>query len=215
MSLPSRSTVTRLSGRGRSSVESQKSIAWRAIRSSVHSGASFVSPGFSPRNIAGLRLADHLDVPERVVEVVAAEVEVVEPERLLERRSGSPRARARAPPSSRGTCSCGRPGRSRWRGRSGACRSPSASSSFAVLAAPHATTTMSPAIRSSPPSRSTTTSVTAVPASFVPSLTTFAFVSSVTFACSSAGRTPSTSASDLAWTRHGKPSQVAQRMHVL
>ena len=38
-----------------------------------------------------------------------------------------------------------------------------------------------PVIRSSPPSRSTTTSVTAVPASFVSSLTTFAFVSSVTF----------------------------------
>ena len=36
-----------------------------------------------------------------------------------------------------------------------------------MFAAPHATTTMSPAIRSSPPSRSTTTSVTAVPASFV------------------------------------------------
>ena len=66
-----------------------------------------------------------------------------------------------------------------------------------MLAAPHATTTTSAAKRSSPPSRSTTTSVTAVPASFVSSLTTFAFVSSVTFACSSAGRTPSTSASDL------------------
>ena len=45
--MPSRSTVTRFSGRGRSSVESQKSIAWRATRSRVHSGASFVSPGFS------------------------------------------------------------------------------------------------------------------------------------------------------------------------
>ena len=84
-----------------------------------------------------------------------------------------------------------------------------------MLAAPHATTTMPPAIRSSPPSRSTTTSVTAVPASFVPSLTTFVFVSSVTFIWKVAGRTPSTSASDFAWTMHGKPSQVAQRMHVL
>ncbi len=80
---PSRSTLTRLSGRGRSSVESQKSIACLAMRSSVHSGASFVSPGCSPRNIGGRRLADHLDVPERVVEVVGAEVEVVQPERLL------------------------------------------------------------------------------------------------------------------------------------
>ena len=38
---------------------------------------------------------------------------------------------------------------------------------------------------------------------------------SVTFGYSSAGRTPSTSASDLACTRHGKPSHVAQRTHVL
>jgi hypothetical protein len=56
--------------------------------------------------------------------------------------------------------------------------------------------------------------VTAVPSPFVSSLTTFAFVRSVTFGCSRAGRTPSTSASDFACTRHGKPSQVAQRMHV-
>ena len=83
-----------------------------------------------------------------------------------------------------------------------------------MLAAPQATTTTSAANRSSPPSRSTTTSVTAVPPSFVSSSTTLAFVSSVTFGCSSAGRTPSTSASDFAWTRQGKPSQVAQRMHV-
>ena len=88
-------------------------------------------------------------------------------------------------------------------------------SSLAVLAAPHATTTTSPANRSSAPSRSTTTSVTAVPGSFVTSLVTLAFVRSVTFGWSSAGRTPSTSASDFAWTRHGNPSQVAQRMHVL
>ncbi len=69
--------------------------------------------------------------------------------------------------------------------------------------------------RSSLPSRSTTTSVTAVPSTFVSSLMTLAFVSSVTFGCSSAGRTPNTSASDLAWTRHGNPSHVGQRMHVL
>ena len=40
-------------------------------------------------------------------------------------------------------------------------------------------------------------------------------VHSVTFGCCSAGRTPSTSASALAWTMHGKPSQLSQRMHVL
>ena len=45
------STVTRLSGRGRSSVESQKSTACRATCSSDQCGANLVSPGFSPRNI--------------------------------------------------------------------------------------------------------------------------------------------------------------------
>ena len=84
-----------------------------------------------------------------------------------------------------------------------------------MLAAPQATTTTSAENRSSPPSRSTTTSVTAVPSPFVSSLATLAFVRSVTFECSSAGRTPSTSASDFACTRHGKPSHVAQRMQVL
>ena len=84
-----------------------------------------------------------------------------------------------------------------------------------MFAAPQASTTRSPAYRSSTPSRSTTTSVTAVPASFVTSFTTWAFVSSVTLGCSSAGRTPSTSASDLPCTRQGKPSQFAQRTHAL
>jgi hypothetical protein len=40
-------------------------------------------------------------------------------------------------------------------------------------------------------------------------------VISVTFGYSSAGRTPTTSASALAWTMQGKPSHVAQRMQVL
>ena len=65
------------------------------------------------------------------------------------------------------------------------------------------------------PSRSTTTSVTALPAGFVRSATASALVSRVTFGCSSAGRTASTSASDLACTRHGKPSQVGQRTQAL
>ena len=81
------------------------------------------------------------------------------------------------------------------------------------MAAPHETTTISPAKVSVSPSCSTTTPVTAVPASFVSSLTAFAFVSSVTFGCSSAGRTAITSASDFAWTTQGKPSQLAQRTH--
>ena len=61
------------------------------------------------------------------------------------------------------------------------------------------------------PPRRTTTPVTVEPAASVSRRTTSAFVSSVTFACSSAGRTPRTSASDLACTTHGKPSQVPQR----
>ena len=80
-----------------------------------------------------------------------------------------------------------------------------------MFAAPQATTTMSAEYRSVAPSRSTTTAVTAVPASFVSSLPALALVSSVTFGCSSAGRTPSTSASDLPCTAHGKPSQFWQR----
>jgi hypothetical protein len=79
------------------------------------------------------------------------------------------------------------------------------------LTAPQETTTTSPANLSVAPSRSTTTSVTAVPDSLVSSLTAFAFLSSVTLGCSRAGLTASTSASDLACTRQGKPSQSGQR----
>ena len=49
--LPSRASVTRFSGRGRSSVESQKSTACLATSSSENVGASLVWSGFSPRNI--------------------------------------------------------------------------------------------------------------------------------------------------------------------
>ena len=49
--MPRLSTVTRFSGRGRSSVDSQKSTACLATSSSDQVGANFVSPGFSPRNI--------------------------------------------------------------------------------------------------------------------------------------------------------------------
>ena len=69
---------------------------------------------------------------------------------------------------------------------------------------------MSAAYRSVSPSRSTTTSVTAVPAGLVSSLTACAFRSSVTLSCLRAGRTPSTSASDLACSGQGKPSQESQ-----
>ena len=85
------------------------------------------------------------------------------------------------------------------------------SRSLAELAAPHETTTRSDMNVSVPPSCSTTTPVTAVPASFVSSFVARAFVISVTFGCSSAGRTAMTSASDFAWTRQGNPSQSGQR----
>ena len=51
MTLPSGASVTRLSGLGRSSVESQKSTACFATSSRLNVGASLVSIGFSPRNI--------------------------------------------------------------------------------------------------------------------------------------------------------------------
>jgi hypothetical protein len=73
-----------------------------------------------------------------------------------------------------------------------------ASSSLAELAAPQETTTTSALNVSWVPSRSTATSVTAVPDELVWSPTACAFLNSVTFLYSSAGRTASTSASDLA-----------------
>ena len=111
----------------------------------------------------GLRLADHLDAAERELEVVAAEVEVVQARGSSGRRSGSLPWRARAPPGCCGRCSCARADRTGWRGRSGACSVAEASSSFAELAAPQETTTMSALKVSSVPSRSTATSVTALP----------------------------------------------------
>ena len=53
---PSARSVTRFSGRGRSSVESQKSTAWFATSRSVRSGASLVWIGFSPRYISACDL---------------------------------------------------------------------------------------------------------------------------------------------------------------
>ena len=49
---PSGPRVTRLSGWGRSSVDSQKSTACSATSRSAQFGANLVSSGFSPRNIA-------------------------------------------------------------------------------------------------------------------------------------------------------------------
>ena len=57
--------------------------------------------------------------------------------------------------------------------------------------------------------------MTAVPAGLVSSFTTRALRTRVTLACSRAGRTPTTSASDLACSGHGKPSQSAHRTQML
>jgi hypothetical protein len=78
--------VTRFSGRGRSSVESQKSTAWRASRLECPRRRELRLERLLTAEHVGLRLADHLDAAQRVLVVVAAEVEVVEPERLLEDR---------------------------------------------------------------------------------------------------------------------------------
>ena len=67
---------------------------------------------------------------------------------------------------------------------------------------------MSAEYRTVSPSCSATTWVTAVPAALVSSFTTRALRTRVTLACSRAGRTPATSASDLACSGHGKPSQA-------
>ncbi len=74
---------------------------------------------------------------------------------------------------------------------------------------------MSASKRCGAPFTSASTPVTAVPAALVSSFVARALRSSVTFGCSSAGRTAITSASDLACTRQGKPSQVWQRMQRL
>ena len=116
-------------------------------------------------------LADHLDVAQRVVDVVGAEVEVVEARASSGRRSGSAPATAPARPGCCGTCSCARPGRTRWQARPGCASDAEASSSLALFAAPQETTTRSPVNVSRSPSRSTTTPVTVVPAAFVSSFT--------------------------------------------
>jgi hypothetical protein len=56
LTLPSFSSVTRFSGSGRSSVESQKSTAWVAMSLSANVGASLVSIGFSPLYISACDL---------------------------------------------------------------------------------------------------------------------------------------------------------------
>ena len=213
VSLPSRSTVTRFSGRGRSSVESQNRSRARRRRSSDHCGASRVSPGFSPRNIGACdfptiwmfpsgRSNSSLGSRSRSARASSG------------RSSGSPPGRARARPGCCGTCSFGRPGRIRWQGRPGAVvrRREQQLGGVGRAAGEHdhvAGDRLGCAVAL------TTTPVTAVAGALRLEPHGRRVVSSVTFWCSSAGRTPSTSASDLPWTAHGKPSQFWQRTHAL
>jgi len=81
--------------------------------------------------------------------------------------------------------------------------------------APHDTTTTFPEYVSGTPFRSTCTAVISRPEGLVSRRLTNASVTSVTFGCASAGSTQITWASALAWTRHGKPSQVSHRMQRL
>ena len=203
--LPSSARVTRLSGSGRSSADSQKSTARSATSSSANVGASRVSSGFSPRYIGRRGLADHLHVAHRVVEVVVAEVVVVEAERLLEpgvvllRRDGQERTavveHVVAPDLVRAVGQAVRvlvvgAGQQQLGGVRRAGRDDDHRAGEPLLLAvdlgddrchASARTRRSPAV---------------VPA---------ALRSSVTLSCRSAGRTAITSASDLACTRHGKP----------
>ena len=155
-------------------------------------------------------LPDHLDVPERELEVVAAEVEVVQPERLLEdgpvlltgeREHGDAVVEhvvaadlIRAVGEPVRVVVVGR-GEEQLRGvrRAAGDDDDVAGEALGLAAA------LDDDLRDL---RSGAVGL---------ELVALAFVRSVTLGCSSAGRTPSTSASDFAWTRHGKPSQVAQR----
>ena len=69
----------RFSGRGRSSLDSQKSIEWRAMSSNGISGSHSSHAGSaSPRICAPCDLRAHLDQAERIVPVVGAEIEIAE-----------------------------------------------------------------------------------------------------------------------------------------
>ena len=161
----------------------------------------------------GLRFADHLDVAHGIVEAVHAEVKIIQAERLLvlgwirllgDRQHGLAGVEhVIAPHLIRAV---GEAVRMLVIGGG-------LSSNSAVCAAPQETTTMPPRKVSAdhPFSAVYHDPVTAVPSALVLSLITFAWMSRVTLPCSSAGRTASTSESDLAWTTQGNPSQSMQR----
>ena len=179
--MPSASSVTRFSGFGRSSVVSQKSTACSAVSARLQSRRQLRELGLLALHRRRVRLADHLDVADGPVVVVGAEVEVVDRERLLEDRLVELLRAARRLPCCCGTCSCGRPGRSRWRGRSDAGRSPSAAGSWRCSRRRRRRRRRRALYCSSFPPRVTTTFVTERPDASVSSRVTSASTSSVTF----------------------------------
>ena len=161
--------MTRFSGRGRSSVESQKSTACRAIISSDHCGASAVSIGFSPRNIGACDLPIIWMLPIGILEARPCRSRNRSGRASSGRSSDSAPSRARAPPGCCGTCSCGRPGPSRWPARADACRWPTSTAASPSWRRRRRRRRCPP--RRFPAGRraSTTTCVTAVPAGLVSS----------------------------------------------
>ena len=89
------------------------------------------------------------------------------------------------------------------------------SNSAAKLTAPQDTTTKSAQQVSRWPSRSANTLDTECPFGVVSDEITIALVNNVTLSCFKAGTTQATCASTLAFTMHGKASQVSQRMQAL
>ena len=162
-----------------------------------------------------LRLADHLDVAQGEVGVVGAEVEVVHAERLLEdRRVLLARQREHGLAVVEHVVAADLIRAVRQAVRMPVVRRPQEQlRRVRRTARDHhdVTAVASP----SPPSRLTTTSVTAARPGRSRAHSTRALTSRVTFGCSSAGRTPSTSASDLPCTAHGKPSQFTHRTQAL
>ena len=213
---PSRSSVTRLSGSGRSSPQSQKSTAWCARTSKGRSGESLPA-----HRGAWAWISSSSDLPS-----------ICMPPRGKS-QSSAPRYQsfiasvfwnlvglgsARRPSGRRccAACSDGRPRPSRWPGRRGGDRCRDLSSRAAEFTAPHATTTMSPVnVVTEPSSRVATTPVTVWPDGSVSRRCTCAPVTRVTLSWARTGSTQMTCASDLASSRHGKPSTRSQRMQAL
>ena len=200
---------------GRSSVESQKSTACLATSSRRERRRELGLERLLAAEHRRRRLADHLDVAHRELEVLRPEVEVVDAQRLLElRRVGLLRDRQDGRAVVEHVVAADLVGavgepvgmavvrrRQQQLGRVGGAGRDHDDVAAVGLgrrrpARPRRRSPSCRRRRSSASSRGRSSR-------------------SVTLGCSSAGRTPKISASDLAWTSDGKPSQVAQRMHGL